>query len=562
MRVTPEELSAVIRSALLDAVSAGTLALAAEDIPDVKVERPRQREHGDWASNIAMQLAKKAGTNPRALAEQISAALTAHPGIDGVEIAGPGFLNIRLAAGAAGALAKDVVEAGDSYGKGSDLAGTAINLEFVSANPTGPIHIGGVRWAAVGDSLARVLEAAGASVTREYYFNDHGAQIDRFVRSLIARAHDEEPPEDGYAGQYIEDIANKVLATRAEGGASDPRLLPSDEEAEVFRSIGVGLMFEEIKAALHQFGVDFDVYFHEDHLHESGAVERAIGVLRERGSVFDLDGATWIRTTDFGDDKDRVVIKSDGETAYFAGDVAYYLDKRSRGADNVIIMLGADHHGYVGRMYAMARAYGDESGQGKNMEILIGQMVNLVKDGEPVRMSKRAGNVLTLDDLVDAVGVDAARYTLARASVDTTLAIDIDLISSASNENPVYYVQYAHARTRNVARNAAEHGVRREDAFAPELLTDPSEANLLGKIAEFPGLVKIAAEMREPHRVARYLEELAGAYHTWYDRCRVTPRADEQVDDAHRTRLWVNDATSQVLRNGLALLGVSAPERM
>lgn len=560
--MTPEELSAVIRSALLDAVSAGSLALAPEDVPDVKVERPRQREHGDWASNVAMQLAKKAGTNPRALAEQLAGALSAHPGIEGVEVAGPGFLNIRLAAGAAGALARDVVEAGEAYGRGTDLEGTTINLEFVSANPTGPIHIGGVRWAAVGDSLARVLEAAGAEVVREYYFNDHGAQIDRFVRSLIARARGEEPPEDGYAGAYIQEIADRVLAAREEAGASDPRLLPSDEEAEVFRSIGVGFMFDEIKAKLHEFGVDFDVYFHEDTLHESGAVERAIGVLRERGSVFDKDGAVWLRTTDFGDDKDRVIIKSDGDAAYFAGDVAYYLDKRSRGADSTILILGADHHGYVGRMYAMARAYGDEAGQGKNMEILIGQMVNLVKDGEPVRMSKRAGTVLTLDDLVDAVGVDAARYTLARASIDTTLAIDLDLIASATNENPVYYVQYAHARTRNVARNAAEHGVRREDAFAPELLSDPSETNLLGKIAEFPGIVKISAEMREPHRVARYLEELAGAYHTWYDRCRVTPRADEPVDDAHRTRLWVNDATSQVLRNGLNLLGVSAPDRM
>ena len=560
--MTPEELSAVIRSALLDAVSAGSLAVAPEDVPDVKVERPRQREHGDWASNVAMQLAKKAGTNPRALAEQLAGALSVHPGIEGVEVAGPGFLNIRLAAGAAGALARDVVEAGEAYGRGTDLEGTTINLEFVSANPTGPIHIGGVRWAAVGDSLARVLEAAGAEVVREYYFNDHGAQIDRFVRSLIARARGEEPPEDGYAGAYIQEIADRVLAAREEAGASDPRLLPSDEEAEVFRSIGVGFMFDEIKAKLHEFGVDFDVYFHEDTLHESGAVERAIAVLRERGSVFDKDGAVWLRTTDFGDDKDRVIIKSDGDAAYFAGDVAYYLDKRSRGADSTILILGADHHGYVGRMYAMARAYGDEAGQGKNMEILIGQMVNLVKDGEPVRMSKRAGTVLTLDDLVDAVGVDAARYTLARASIDTTLAIDLDLIASATNENPVYYVQYAHARTRNVARNAAEHGVRREDAFAPELLSDPSETNLLGKIAEFPGIVKISAEMREPHRVARYLEELAGAYHTWYDRCRVTPRADEPVDDAHRTRLWVNDATSQVLRNGLNLLGVSAPDRM
>nr|NLD40341.1 arginine--tRNA ligase [Actinomycetales bacterium] len=398
--------------------------------------------------------------------------------------------------------------------------------------------------------------------TREYYFNDHGAQIDRFVRSLIARARNEEPPEDGYAGEYITEIANRVLEARAAGGAQDPRLLPSDEEAEVFRSLGVGFMFEEIRQKLSEFGVEFDVYFHEDTLHESGAVAKALEVLSERGHVFEDGGATWVRTTEFGDDKDRVVIKSDGEAAYFAGDVAYYLDKRERGADHVIIMLGADHHGYVGRMYAMARAFGDTAGAGQNLEILIGQLVNLVRDGQPVRMSKRAGTVLTLDDLVDAVGVDAARYSLSRASVDTTLQIDLDLITSRTNENPVFYVQYAHARTRAVARNADEHAVRRADAFVPALLNDVSETELLGKLAEFPGIVTIAAQMREPHRVARYLEELAGAYHTRYDRCRVTPRADEPVDDAHRTRLWINDAVAQVIRNGLGLLGVGAPDRM
>lgn len=560
--MTPEQLSAAIRDALLALSSSGTVALDAAAVPEVKVERPRQREHGDWATNVAMQLGKKAGMAPRALAELLAERLGETPGIASVDVAGPGFLNIRLDSAAAGALAKDIVEAGQSYGRGTSGAGTHINLEFVSANPTGPIHIGGVRWAAVGDSLARVLEATGAEVTREYYFNDHGAQIDRFVRSLIARAHGEEPPEDGYAGEYVGEIAERVLEARAAGGAVDPRTLPSEEEAEVFRSLGVGFMFEEIKQKLHEFGVDFDVYFHEDTLHESGAVDRALGTLAERGHTYEQDGALWIRTTEFGDDKDRVVIKSDGDAAYFAGDVAYYLDKRSRGADHVIIMLGADHHGYIGRMYAMARAFGDEAGPGKNLEILIGQLVNLVRDGQPVKMSKRAGTVLTLDDLVDAVGVDAARYSLARASVDTTLAIDLDLLASRTNENPVFYVQYAHARTAAVARNAAEHGVRREDAFTPELLDDASETELLGKLAEFPGLVAMAASMREPHRVARYLEELAGAYHTWYDRQRVTPRADEEVTDGHRTRLWVNDAVGQVIRNGLALLGVSAPERM
>lgn len=560
--MTPEQLSAAIRQSLLAAISDGAVALEPDAVPEVKVERPRQREHGDWATNVAMQLGKKAGTNPRALAEILAVRLRNVAGISEVDIAGPGFLNIRLDAASAGALARDIFQAADAYGRTDALANSHINLEFVSANPTGPIHIGGVRWAAVGDSLARVLEAAGATVTREYYFNDHGSQIDRFVRSLIARAHDEEPPEDGYAGEYISEISQRVIDARLAEGTTDPRLMETADEYEIFRSLGVGFMFEEIKQSLHDFGVDFDVYFHEDSLHESGAVDRALETLRERGHVFESEGATWIRTTPFGDDKDRVVIKSDGEAAYFAGDVAYYLDKRERGADNVIIMLGADHHGYIGRMYAMAQAFGDTAGQGQNLEILIGQMVNLMKGGEPVRMSKRAGTVVTLEDLVDAVGVDAARYSLARASVDTTLAIDLDVITSRTNENPVFYVQYAHARTKAVDRNAAEHGVSRDDAFAPELLTDLSEADLLGKLAEFPGLVAIAAQLREPHRVARYLEELAGAYHTWYDRARVTPRADEEVTDTHRTRLWLNDATGQVLANGLNLLGVSAPDRM
>ena len=561
-RVTPETLAEAIRTSLTGLSRSGALALSEDDIPEVKVERPRQREHGDWATNVAMQLAKKAGTNPRALAELIAAELREADGVATVSIAGPGFLNITLAAGAAGELARAILTEGAQYGHTDALAGTHVNLEFVSANPTGPIHIGGVRWAAVGDSLARLLEATGATVTREYYFNDHGVQIDRFAHSLLAAARGEETPEDGYGGQYIDEIAQRVLTHEAEAGHPDPRTLPGDEALETFREIGVGFMFDEIKVALHDFGVDFDVYFHEDSLHESGAVDRAVDRLRERGVIFEQDGAVWLRTTEFGDDKDRVIIKSDGNAAYLAADLAYFLDKRERGADQAILMLGADHHGYVGRMYAMARAFGDEAGPGKNLEILIGQLVNVVRDGEGVRMSKRAGTVVTLEDLVDAVGVDAARYSLARASVDSPLTIDLVQIAAHTNDNPVYYVQYAHARTCNVGRNAAEHGVRRDDAFVPELLTDPTEAVLLGKLAEFPGIVTLSAQLREQHRVARYLEELAAAYHAWYGACRVTPRADEEVTDTHRTRLWLNDATGQVLANGLALLGVSAPDRM
>ncbi|MDM7830879.1 arginine--tRNA ligase [Cellulomonas edaphi] len=559
--MTPAQLAEALRAALTAAVDDGTFALAPADVPaTVHLERPRQREHGDWATNVALQLGKKAGMNPRAFAEELARRLGATDGIAAVEIAGPGFLNIRLDAAAAGELARSVVVAGTDYGHGESLAGVNINLEFVSANPTGPLHIGGVRWAAVGDSLARVLQAAGASVTREYYFNDHGAQIDRFARSLLARAQGRPAPEDGYGGEYITEIADRVIADAAAAGEPDPRTLPDDEATEAFRARGVELMFAEVKQSLHEFGVDFDVYFHEDSLHESGAVDRAVARLRELGHIFEADGATWLRTTDFGDDKDRVIIKSDGQAAYIAGDIAYYLDKRERGFDRVFIMLGADHHGYVGRMMAVCAAFGDIPHV--NLELLIGQLVNLVKDGQPVRMSKRAGTVVTMEDLVDAVGVDAARYALSRSSADSQIDLDLDLLAKATNENPVFYVQYAHARTVNVARNAGDAGVRREDGFDASLLDHETEAVLLGQIAELPRIVAQAADLREPHRVARYLEELAGAYHKWYDQRRVTPFGDEEVSDVHRTRLWLNDATRQVLANGLGLLGVSAPERM
>lgn len=561
--MTPDELSEALSAALAAAVADGTLALDPSAVPErVHVERPRQREHGDWATNVALQLAKKAGTTPRALAEDLANRLAATPGVKAVDVAGPGFLNITLDAAAAGELARTIVEAGAAYGRGTSEAGKKVNLEFVSANPTGPIHIGGVRWAAVGDSLARVLEASGADVTREYYFNDHGAQIDRFARSLLARARGLDAPEDGYGGEYISEIADAVIADALAAGDPDPRTLPDADAQEVFRARGVERMFGEIRKSLHDFGVDFDVYFHEDSLHESGAVERAVERLREAGQVYDKDGATWLRTTDFGDDKDRVVIKSDGDAAYIAGDIAYYLDKRERGFDEVIIMLGADHHGYIGRMMAVSAAFGDVPG--KNLQILIGQLVNLVKDGVPVRMSKRAGTVLTIDDLVGAVGVDAARYSLARSSTDSSIDLDLDLLARATNENPVYYVQYAHSRTAAVDRNAADRGVSRADGFEPALLDHPSEAALVGRLTEFPRIVAQAAELREPHRVARYLEALAGDYHTWYQQKtqRVLPYPDEEVTDTHRTRLWLNDAVRQVLANGLGLLGVSAPERM
>jgi arginyl-tRNA synthetase len=552
--VTPEELALAIRSALVAAVEAGELTVVVPD--EVRVERPRSREHGDWATNVALQLAKGAGMSPREIATRLAARLGALAGIKTVDVAGPGFLNITLDAASAGELARTIVEAGPAYGRNDSEAGHRINLEFVSANPTGPIHLGGTRWAAVGDALARIFEASGAEVTREYYFNDHGAQIDRFARSLLAAAQGRPAPEDGYAGAYIDDIAADVM--RREAGILD---LPDDQAQERFRAVGVELMFAEIKKSLHEFGVDFDVYFHENALHESGAVDRAVARLTQLGVMYDKDGAKWLRTTDYGDDKDRVVIKSDGKPAYISGDLAYYLDKRERGFDRVFIMLGADHHGYVSRMMAMCAAFGDVPHE--NLELLIGQMVNLVKDGQPVRMSKRAGTVVVMEDLVEAVGVDAARYSLTRSSSDSSIDIDLDLLAKRTNDNPVFYVQYAHARTCNVTKLATEDGVRAEDGFDPSLLTHETEAALLAILGDFPRVVAQAARLREPHRVARYLEDLAGRYHKWYDDCRVRPKeADEEITDLHRTRLWLNEATRTVLANGLGLLGVSAPERL
>jgi arginyl-tRNA synthetase len=433
--------------------------------------------------------------------------------------------------------------------------GIKLNLEFVSANPTGPIHLGGTRWAAVGDSLARVFEFCGAQVTREYYFNDHGAQIDRFARSLLAAAANKPAPEDGYAGEYINEIAEQVLAETAQ----DILALPEAEAQEAFRAAGVELMFQQIRESLHDFGVDFDVFFHENTLYESGAVERSIAKLKVQGHTFEQDGATWLQSTTFGDDRDRVIIKSDGTTAYIAGDIAYYQDKRERGFDRCVYMLGADHHGYVQRMMAICAAFGDTPGQ--EMEILIGQLVNLVRAGQPVKMSKRAGTVVTLEDLVDAVGVDAARYALTRSSINSSLDVDLEVLVRKTNDNPVFYVQYAHARTRQVAKNAMSLGVDRSE-FAPEELVHPSEENLIATLAQFPKVVETASEFREPHRIARYLEELAGSYHRFYDNCRVTPMGDQEVESVHRTRLWLNDACTQVLATGLGLLGVTAPERM
>ncbi|WP_049217027.1 arginine--tRNA ligase [Alloscardovia omnicolens] len=590
--MSPEALAQLIydiATALVDTGKAGDLQI--EQIPAVEklaVMRPKDRAHGDWSTNIAMQLAKKAGMAPRDFAALFAAELEKADGIKSVDIAGPGFINIVLDSASAAAIVDTVLEEKSAFGTNTHLSGQTLNLEFVSANPTGPIHIGGTRWAAVGDSMARVLEANGSKIVREYYFNDHGTQIDRFAKSLVAAAHGEETPEDGYKGAYIDDIAARVVEQgKAEGVdvLALPRITGEDgaegnsEQREEFRKRAVPMMFDEIKQSMKDFRVNFDVYFHENAVYESGEVDRAIAQLRAQGDIFEKDGATWFESTKYGDDKDRVIIKSDGNAAYIAGDIAYYMNKRHRvqdPADVAIYMLGADHHGYIGRMMAVCAAFGDTPH--KNMQILIGQLVNVMKDGEAVKMSKRAGNVITIDDLVDAVGVDAARYSLARTSYNQNLDIDLGLLASHTNDNPVYYVQYAFARSKNVDRNAVAAGISYDGADL-SLLDTEADSELLAELALYPSVVATAGDLREPHRLAHYAEELAGKYHKWYAAERVVPMeltgAEAARDNAEAiriaknpeparaaARLKLNDAAGQILANALGLLGVSAPEKM
>jgi arginyl-tRNA synthetase len=554
LAVTPAELAV----AVLDAARA---ALTQRNVDPIilpamtSVERPRNPEHGDYASNIALQIGKKAGVSPRELAASIAEHLQKTPSIASVEVAGPGFLNVRLSAAAAGALARVVVQAGPAYGRSDVLAKQKINLEFVSANPTGPIHLGHTRWAAVGDALGRVLSAAGADITREHYTNDAGVQIDRFGESVEAAAKGRPTPPDGYPGQYIQEIAQKVVE-------ADQKILeqPEEQQRKEFRERGYRAMLDEMRASLERFGVHFDVWFSERSLHDGGAVEHALDTLRKQGHLYERDGATWLRTTDAGDDKDRVLVRSNGEKTYFAADAAYYINKRERGFDRCIYMLGADHHGYIGRLRAIAACAGDNPDE--TLEVLIGQLVSLLQGGEPVKLSKRAGTLITLDELIDAVGVDAARYSLARSSTDSPLTLDLDVITRQKNDNPVFYVQYVAARTASVNRNAAGIGLVRGDDFDAALLVHEKELDLLKALGDFPAVVATAAELREPHRVARYLEDLAAAYHRFYDNCRVLPMGDEPITELNRARLWLNDATRVVIANGLDLLGVSAPERM
>jgi arginyl-tRNA synthetase len=557
--VTPEQLSTAIVDVLTTLTTEGALTLPDGVPTSVTVERPRQKGHGDYATNVAMQLAKKAGTNPRALAELVAARLTENAGVAGVEIAGPGFLNITVDAGAQGALAGRIVAAGTAYGRSEVLAGSRINVEFISANPTGPLHLGHTRWAVLGDAIARVLAAAGAEVTREFYINDRGVQMNHFADSIIAAATGQPTPQDGYAGAYIEDLAKAV-----EAASPGIFALPPDERRVAVRAQGYELQLKEQQEQLELFNTHFDVWFSELSLHDGGEVPKTLSRLKDLGHVYEEGGALWMRTTDFGDDKDRVLIKSDGELTYFASDTAYYLNKRARGFDRCLYLLGADHHGYVGRLKAMASCVGDDPAQ--TLDVLIGQLVKILRDGAEVKLSKRAGTIVTLHELAEEIGVDALRYSLARYPADSPLTLDIAEITKASNDNPVYYVQYAHARTCAMTRNAADLGMAlpEGDAFDPSQLSHERDGELVRALAEFPRVVAAAAELREPHRIARYLEDTASVFNKWYDtkECRMLPQGDEPVGPANLARLVLVVATQTVLRNGLGLLGVSAPERM
>jgi arginyl-tRNA synthetase len=543
-----EQLSATILEVLHTAKAQGLLDC---QIPtELTLERPKNRDHGDYATSIALALAKPAGKNPREVAQILIDGLVGNKDIESLEIAGPGFVNITLAKASQGAVVAAILKSGNKYGHGTSLNGVAINLEFISANPTGPLHLGHTRWAAVGDALGRVLSAAGARVTREFYINDRGNQMDLFGASLQAAAAGQPTPENGYHGDYIQDLAKEIVAQH-----------PTAKSLEEFRDFGYALQLKQQQHVLENFGTHFDVWFSEKSLYDNNFFDHSMAALRAQGHVFELDGATWLRTTDYGDDKDRVMIKSDGSFAYFASDTAYYISKRERGFDICLYMLGADHHGYVGRLKSIAACAGDDPEY--NIHVLIGQMVKIMEGGEEVKLSKRAGTIITLEELVEKVGVDAARYTLIRYPVETPMIMDVDLLRSHTNENPVYYVQYAHARICAVLRNVADFAISYgADHVHPELLEHERERELLGALAEFPRIVAGAAEMREPHRIARYAEELAGIYHRFYADCRVLPLGEEKPSEIHSARATLCAATAQVIANALELLGVSAPEKM
>ena len=548
-----------ILSALIAAKDAGVINC---QLPEqIILDRPKNRDHGDYATSVALTLAKVANQQPRVIAEAIVKTLTDNKllndaGIAKVEIAGPGFINITLGSASQGSVVIEVLTAGKKYGQSSLLSGKKINLEFVSANPTGPIHLGHTRWAAVGDSLGRVLAAAGAQVSREFYVNDRGNQMDLFGQSIRAAALGIDRPENGYHGEYIIDLANEITKSNPEF-----LTLPPEQSDVAFREAGYKLQLDQQRMVLDNFGTHFDTWFSERSLYEDNFFNHTLDKLKANGHVYEEEGATWLRTTDFGDDKDRVMIKSDGSFAYFASDSAYYISKRERGFNLCIYMLGADHHGYVGRIKAIAACAGDDPE--KDIEALIGQMVKIIEGGQELKLSKRAGTIITLEELVEKVGIDAARYTLIRYPTDTPMVMDVDLLKKNTNDNPVYYVQYAHARICAVLRNAKDFGIEYGvNSYNPELLVHEQERELIGFLAQYPRIVASAAQMRQPHRVARFIEDLAAQYHRFYNDCRVLPLGEEKPTQLNSARATLSLAAAQVISNGLELLGVSAPERM
>jgi arginyl-tRNA synthetase len=552
------DLAELIRAALVRAASSGALALDPDAVPEPALERPRLAEHGDWATNVALVLAKAAKAPPRAVAEAMVAHLELPDWVAGVEVAGPGFVNVRLDQRWFAGLVRRVLAEGDSFGTVDLGRGERVNVEFISANPTGPLHVGNARLAPTGDALANLLAATGHKVEREYYFNDAGTQIELLGASVEAaylqlQGRPAEPPADGYKGAYVADLAAEL---QAEQGDALADLDPADRRARI-TAWAFRRMLDGIKQTLARLGVEFDVWFSERTLHETGAIAETVEDLRERGVVEDRDGAVWLQSTRFGDDKDRPLIRSNGAPTYFGADAAYYRDKRRRGFDRLIFLWGADHHGYVPRMRAIVRAFGDPD---DTAEFHISQLVSLVRAGQPAKMSKRAGAIATVDDLLEEVGKDAFRYTMLRFALDTPIEFDVEAVTRQSMDNPVYYVQYAHARISSVLRQGRETGFTAAPLEEADLglLEHPMEAALLRRLAAFEELVLVAAVQRAPHRLTRYAEDLAAAFHRFYAECRVL--SDDQALSS--ARWWLVNATRQVLANTLGLIGVDAPERM
>ncbi len=559
-----DQITSLIEQALDALATAGVLPAGVD--AQVQVERTKDKSHGDLASNVALTLAKRAGMAPRDLAERLCEALPANGAIERTEIAGPGFINFFLAAGSSQGVVASVLESAERFGHSDEGGGRRVQVEFVSANPTGPLHVGHGRGAAVGDSLCRLLAATGWDVASEFYYNDAGAQIDNLALSVQARCRDLGPddtgwPEDGYRGEYIVDLARAYLAgdtvdaeDRHVKSAADP------DDLDGIRHFAVAYLRREQDLDLRAFAVHFDHFFLESSLYDEGAVEAAVQRLEENGHCYEQDGALWLRTTAFGDDKDRVMRKREGGYTYFLPDVAYHLNKWQRGFERVINEQGADHHSTVTRVRAGLQALDQGIPEGWP-EYVLHQMVTVMRDGEEVKLSKRAGSYVTLRDLIDEVGRDATRYFLAARAPTSQLTFDIDLALSRSNENPVYYIQYAHARACSVMRKLGEQGLswQRDTALSHlDRLTEDHEQALLRRLARFPDVVSAAAHKCEPHTVATYLRELAGDFHAWYNAHKMLVE-DAPLRDA---RVALSEAVRQVIANGLDLLGVSAPREM